>query len=143
MFALRTTWGQGCLRPRPRAALRVQQCGILLAGAPGMVPVGGVTRSVGMWLRVCSRSPHCFSCVCADKPVLLAGLLLVYGLHQHCCVRRDEGADGFLSSQVLSMASTDTGVMLLCLVLLSFAAVADAVIEVESEVREQERLRIQ
>jgi len=78
-----------------------------------------------------------------DKPVLLAGLLLVYGLHQHCCVRLDEGADGFLSSQVLSMASTDTGVMLLCLVLLSIAAVADAVIEVESEVREQERLRIQ
>ena len=81
--------------------------------------------------------------MCTDKPVLLAGLLLVYGLIQHCCLRRDQGEDGFLSSQVLWMVSTDAGILFVCLVLLSIAAVADAVIEVESEVREQQRLRIQ
>jgi hypothetical protein len=76
-----------------------------------------------------------------DKPFLLAGLLLIYGLHQHCCTRREQSVEGFIHSQIISALSTDSGLLLLCLVLLTLAAVADALVEVESEVREQERLR--
>ena len=76
-----------------------------------------------------------------DKPFLLAGLLLIYGLHHHCCARQEQSVEGFIYSQIISVLSTDSGLLLLCLVLLTLAAVADAFFEVELEVREQERLR--
>lgn len=101
----------------------------------------------GVWcvacVLQCVRFTTLVFCVlCADKPFLLAGLLLVYGLHHHCCAQRDQGIEGFISSQILAAMSTDTGMLFACLGLLALAAIADAVVEVESEVREQERLRI-
>lgn len=78
---------------------------------------------------------------CADKPFLLAGLLLLYGMYQKCC-GHDASDSNSMTANMFSALSTDLGMICAFLVLMMAAAIADAVAEVEAEVREQERLRL-
>ena len=82
--------------------------------------------------------------MCADKPCLLIGLLVLYACL--CWSQEIQTASWFDSVGLLaaffSTVSTEGGFVAVLLLWLVIAAIADAIVDVEAEVRQQERFRL-